>query len=107
MTQPPATTRISVPQLPQTLIIDVTSADISEGLGCSATYCPIALALTRWLREHGFYAVQVTVSHHDAEVTLDWRLPHISYFHNAYEWVSLYDAGRRVAPLAVGLERRS
>lgn len=92
-------------ELPTTFTVDVTPQDIADGAGCSTEHCPVALALTRWLRARGFRFVNVSVAHLNAEIILDWRLPRLTYFHTAHEFINCFDACRPVEPMTVCFTR--
>lgn len=41
----------------KTIVVSVTKADIDKGTGCSATYCPVALAIKRKCEPNVYVAV--------------------------------------------------
>ena len=92
--------------LPERFVVEVTADDILHGQPCDAATCPLALAVTRWLRQRRIPFLTVSVGFPDVNIYLDNRtLPRRHYWHDAFRFVSDFDHGAVVKPRTVVLAK--
>lgn len=87
--------------------VEVTQDDIDMGLACSASCCPIALAVKRTLRENGDSFGGVFVGSKAVRVQRKEYAPSIHYNLpvEAVDFIIAFDDGHDVKPFILELER--
>lgn len=92
--------------LPVAMSAQITDRHIEQGAPCVGDACALVLAVRDALRSLGYpEPVSITANSHDIEIVGTWRTPHVTYHHNAGEFVRRFDACQPVQPRNVYLWR--
>ena len=114
------TTTVARPEsgvLPERFAVEVTVDDIMHGEPSDADKCPLALAVTRWLRRRRIRFVAVTVTSRDVLISIGrprsarqyWSIgrPRSAqhYWHDSASLILAFDHGEPVEPRTVVLAK--